>query len=321
MYGKNRGFSLCHTPPILPFSKSVHQASTSFWVRVFSRPVRILLTRELGRYPFQLSKFPAIQVPGSFQLISVSSGGGLSRAERHLNSDIYVAPAAPLDPEGFRGYGRGMDKASALKILGLGPDATEEEAKKRFRELAKSFHPDRFARDSRGAEAAETRMKEINTAFHFLGPLLPDGSVPKQRSRPQSRPKEGRQPRPEKKGFFSSMRRRWRQKSSSTVSRPKPTRANASHARAKSPGARGNRPGSSKFQGFDSLLNAMVPGQRPSAGKKTGKGRPIRPYDNYRRYMDVKKRIQRSRQSALQTGIGRVEKIRPVQRVNPVGDD
>ena len=49
-------------------------------------------------------------------------------------------------------------------ILGVSPDASEEEIKKAYRSLAKRYHPDR----NRGNPASEERLKEINEAYDIL---------------------------------------------------------------------------------------------------------------------------------------------------------
>lgn len=48
------------------------------------------------------------------------------------------------------------------KILGLSKDATQEEIKKNFRELAKKNHPDKTKEDS------EKQMMELNKAYEIL---------------------------------------------------------------------------------------------------------------------------------------------------------
>ncbi len=50
------------------------------------------------------------------------------------------------------------------QILGVSPDATEEELKQAYRALARKYHPDNYA-DSPLADLAEEKMKEINQAY------------------------------------------------------------------------------------------------------------------------------------------------------------
>lgn len=47
------------------------------------------------------------------------------------------------------------------EVLGVSPDASDEEIKKAYRELAKKYHPDR----NPGNEAAAKKMNEINAAY------------------------------------------------------------------------------------------------------------------------------------------------------------
>lgn len=67
-----------------------------------------------------------------------------------------------------------MDKQKGLDILGLSPSATLTDARTAFRRLAKTWHPDKFAKDPLKAKRSEEKMKQVNEAFHFLLPLLPD---------------------------------------------------------------------------------------------------------------------------------------------------
>lgn len=76
-----------------------------------------------------------------------------------------------------RGMVEFMDKQKGLYILGLAPSATSIDARTAFRRLAKIWHPDRFANDPLKAKIAEEKMKQVNEAFHFLFPLLPDTVV------------------------------------------------------------------------------------------------------------------------------------------------
>ena len=50
------------------------------------------------------------------------------------------------------------------EILGVSRDATEEEIKKAYRELARKYHPDNYA-NSPLSDLASEKMKEINEAY------------------------------------------------------------------------------------------------------------------------------------------------------------
>ena len=50
------------------------------------------------------------------------------------------------------------------EVLGVSPNATEEEIKKAYRELARKYHPDNYA-NSPLADLASEKMKEINEAY------------------------------------------------------------------------------------------------------------------------------------------------------------
>ena len=50
------------------------------------------------------------------------------------------------------------------QILGLPKSASEDEIKRAYRKLAQKYHPDR----TKGDKEAETKFKEINTAYEVL---------------------------------------------------------------------------------------------------------------------------------------------------------
>ena len=53
------------------------------------------------------------------------------------------------------------------KVLGVSPDATDDEIKKAYRNLARKYHPDKY-RDSDLADLASDKMKEVNAAYEEI---------------------------------------------------------------------------------------------------------------------------------------------------------
>ncbi|HKY27469.1 MAG TPA: J domain-containing protein [Pyrinomonadaceae bacterium] len=61
-----------------------------------------------------------------------------------------------------------MDQSKCYEILGVRPGVSPQELKTAHRDLAKVWHPDRFAHDPRLQAKAQEKLKEINEAFDQL---------------------------------------------------------------------------------------------------------------------------------------------------------
>ena len=53
------------------------------------------------------------------------------------------------------------------KVLGVSPNASDEEVKAAYRKLAKKYHPDNYA-NSPLADLADEKMKEVNEAYDTI---------------------------------------------------------------------------------------------------------------------------------------------------------
>ena len=61
------------------------------------------------------------------------------------------------------------------QVLGVSPDASDEDVKKAYRELARKYHPDNYA-GSDLADLAEEKMKEVNEAYEEIKRIRSEGS-------------------------------------------------------------------------------------------------------------------------------------------------
>ncbi len=61
------------------------------------------------------------------------------------------------------------------RILGVSPNATDQQVKDAYRELAKKYHPDAYA-DNPLADLAEEKMKEINEAYDAIMNMRRNGA-------------------------------------------------------------------------------------------------------------------------------------------------
>ena len=53
-------------------------------------------------------------------------------------------------------------------LLGVAPNASAQELKAAYRDLAKVWHPDRFSHDPRLQQKAQEKLKAVNEAYDLL---------------------------------------------------------------------------------------------------------------------------------------------------------
>lgn len=59
-------------------------------------------------------------------------------------------------------------RCEAVRVLGVETNATEMEIRSAYHLLAKAWDPENFKDDQKSKEAAEIKLKNVNTAFYFL---------------------------------------------------------------------------------------------------------------------------------------------------------
>jgi hypothetical protein len=80
------------------------------------------------------------------------------------------------------------DRCSALQVLELTPSATPSDVRAAYHMLVKVWHPDRFQSDAGLKQAANEKLKAINSAYLFLTSNGAKGARPRRKPAAQSEP-------------------------------------------------------------------------------------------------------------------------------------
>ncbi len=72
-----------------------------------------------------------------------------------------------------------MDVHRAYRVLGLSADASAEEVREAYRDLAQVWHPDRFVHNERLRDKAARNLQRINEAFNLVRDRAPDAPMPR----------------------------------------------------------------------------------------------------------------------------------------------
>ncbi len=197
------------------------------------------------------------------------------------------------------------------------------QAKKAFRDLAKQYHPDRYPpglnTGDDGADQAEfrmNRMKQINQAFHLLAPLLGSADFLSGKVSTDKPPifKDKKTRSKQDISFMDILRmlkKELKLKFHKKAGFPRPSVKQS----VKSTGRCQNRYG--KTVRFATVLHSLHP-NADFDKKSRDRDSRVHPYANFVKYMDLKKKIDARTRS--EQNFNRIEKIKPVTRVNPIGD-
>lgn len=227
-----------------------------------------------------------------------------------------------------------MDKKTALKILGLKENASFDDARQSYRELAKEHHPDRSP--GKGRKMDDTRMKEINLAYLSLSSLFKNKTAKPTARKHETKTASGpvRQARRSKKNPWSDIDKIIIDRLSAIISdiakefqvyikkRSEQNRTVKSNNKV-----RQNRTTSGSTKKFDQVFRRihgkrMHPVTSQASHKRIRSKRSVannQSYKAFQNYMALKNKIKANQKRQQQNmGISRVEKIEPVRPIKPV---
>ena len=88
-----------------------------------------------------------------------------------------------------------MAERDPYELLGVEPEASDEEARAAWRRLVSIYHPDQHAHKAEDVRAeAERRMAGVNEAYQYI--VRGDGRVPRRESPPSTPPAPASAPNP-----------------------------------------------------------------------------------------------------------------------------
>jgi len=214
-----------------------------------------------------------------------------------------------------------MDKKKACSILNIDAQASFEEAKKAYRNLAKKYHPDVIENNSCLNVGSDVRMKDINLAFRFLSPILRLKKPVKERKKKKqneahTQKKSVKVERNIKETFFLRLNKVFTKVLHGKKSNQKPLNGNEGQRKTKKYAPSQKRAGQKKNISFEEVFGSL---HNVSSTRKE-KIRKVNFYREYQKYISIQRRVKSSSLSRNnKMNIGRVEKIEPVKPVNPVG--
>jgi DnaJ-class molecular chaperone len=214
-----------------------------------------------------------------------------------------------------------MDKKTALEILRLDEAATLAEAKKAYRSLAKQYHPDVMGKKISASVDTEAKMKDINLAFRYLVPLLKLSRPDKQPSNNMTDDDSSKKQPPgiKMKGLDMFI-----VKCEELINRLFPMKGKRVVSKNEKQYAK-QKPKESK-EPFNKVLEKIY--QKPAVFEKRKSGIPKKRIqlksnflDDYQKYSRMMRKMKPGHSPDSDMSIGRVTKIDPVNRIDPVKKD